>query len=95
MDVALIREVKAAIKNDPDWLEKFDTRQLKCLASMNQDVLAENVELIDKQDFKVSKRIIPRKYLNRYELYKKLKAAKRVKKNAHGEKILAKSKIKK
>jgi hypothetical protein len=90
METALREEVKAAIKNDPDWLEKFDTRQLKALAAINSDILEEEVEVIDKQGFKVSKRIIPRKYLNRYELYKKLKAAKRVKKNTHGEKILAK-----
>ena len=92
METALIAEVKDAVRNDPDWLEKFNTRQLTCLMKINQDILAEDVEVIDKQGFKVTKRIIPRKFYNRYRLYTKLKAAKRCKRDEHGEKLIKKLK---
>jgi hypothetical protein len=94
MEVELIKEVKELVKKDPNWVETFDTRRLKCLAAINSDILEEEIHMIDKQGFRITRRIIPKHYLNRYTLYQKLRENKRVKKNEHGEAMLKKSKEK-
>ena len=70
MESAIMAEVKQAIKNDPDWVERFCSKRLKVLCAINRDILQEQVSQVDDEGYLREKMVIPRKYLNRYALIK-------------------------
>jgi hypothetical protein len=88
METSVRDFIKNEVKKNPNWLDAFGTKEITILARLNSDILEEEVEVIDSQGFKINKRIIPRKYLDKYVLYETLRKNRRVKKNDHGEKML-------
>jgi hypothetical protein len=88
MDASLVSEVKSLIKSDPDWVEKFDSKRLKVLCAINRDILQEEVTAVDSEGFLTKKQIVPRKFLNKYTLYKRLREKRRCPKNKHAEEII-------
>jgi len=78
------------LKKTEIW-EKMGSDEVRRLLNQNKDACQEEIRFLDSQGFIVERMAFPKKYLNKYFLYRHLRELKLVPKCKHAESVLKKT----